>query len=116
MPTVAVSLGAKLLYFILDRNLGGPDSAFSMEPENLKEMIKPFTKAGFVRKVTYIVSENDRNRRSLFVVKDIKAGEPFSEENVRSTPRLRCASKILKYILGKKAKTDIKRAPFKIEI
>jgi pseudaminic acid synthase len=114
VPTVAVSLGAKVVekHFILDRNLGGPDSAFSMEPEEFKEMIKTIRQTeAALGKVTYIVSENDRNRRrSLFVVKDIKAGEPFSEENVRSIrPGYGVHPKYLNEILGKKAKTDIKR-------
>ncbi len=121
VPTVAVSLGAKVVekHFILDRNLGGPDSAFSMEPEEFKEMIKTIRQTeAALGKVTYIVSENDRNRRrSLFVVKDIKAGEPFSEENVRSIrPGYGVHPKYLNEILGKKAKTDIKRGtPLKWE-
>ena len=121
VPTVAVSLGAKVVekHFILDRNLGGPDSAFSMEPQEFKEMVRAIRQAeAALGKVTYKVSENDRNRRrSLFAVKDIKAGEPFSEENVRSIrPGYGVHPKYLNEILGKKAKTDIKRGtPLKWE-
>ena len=114
VPIVAVSLGAKVVekHFILDRNLGGPDSAFSMEPQEFKEMVRAIRQAeAALGKVTYKVSENDRNRRrSLFAVKDIKAGEPFTDENVRSIrPGYGLHPKHLKEILGKKAKTDIKR-------
>ncbi len=114
VPIVAVSLGAKVIekHFILDRKLGGPDSAFSMEPEEFKEMVKTVRQTeAALGKVTYKVSENDRNRRrSLFVVKDIKAGEPFTDENIRSIrPGYGLHPKYLKKILGKKAKTDIKR-------
>jgi pseudaminic acid synthase len=114
VPIVAVSLGATVVekHFILDRKLGGPDSAFSMEPNEFKEMVQSVRQAeAALGKVTYKVSENDRNRRrSLFVVKDIKAGEPFTDENVRSIrPGYGLHPKYLKEILGKKAKTDIKR-------
>lgn len=121
VPIVAVSLGAKVIekHFILDRKLGGPDSAFSMEPEEFKEMVKTVRQTeAALGKVTYKVSENDRNRRrSLFVVKDIKAGEPFTDENIRSIrPGYGLHPKYLKKILGKKAKTDIKRGtPLKWE-
>ena len=114
VPIVAVSLGAKVIekHFILDRKLGGPDSAFSMEPQDFKEMARAIRQAeAALGKVTYKVSENDRNRRrSLFAVKDIKAGESFTDENVRSIrPGYGLHPKHLKEILGKKAKTDIKR-------
>ncbi|PLB86671.1 pseudaminic acid synthase [Dysgonamonadaceae bacterium] len=114
VPIVAVSLGATVVekHFIIDRKLGGPDSAFSMEPNEFKEMVQSVRQAeAALGKVTYKVSENDRNRRrSLFVVKDIKAGEPFTDENVRSIrPGYGLHPKYLKEILGKKAKTDIKR-------
>lgn len=114
VPTVAVSLGATVVekHFILDRKLGGPDSAFSMEPHEFKEMVQSVRQAeAALGKITYVVSENDKNRRrSLFVVKDIKAGEPFTEENVRSIrPGYGLHPKYLKKILGKESKEDMEK-------
>jgi pseudaminic acid synthase len=80
VPVVAVSLGATVVekHFILDRKLGGPDSAFSMEPHEFKQMVEAVRQAeDAFGSVTFDVSEKDKaRRRSLFVVKDIKAGEP----------------------------------------
>ena len=114
VPTVAVSLGATVVekHFILDRKLGGPDSAFSMEPHEFKEMVQSVRQAeAALGKVTYQVSENDRNRRrSLFVVKDIKAGEPFTDENIRSIrPGYGLHPKYLKEIIGKTAKENLEK-------
>ena len=114
VPIVAVTLGATVVekHFILDRKLGGPDSAFSMEPHEFKEMVQSVRQAeAALGKVTYKVSENDRNRRrSLFVVKDIKAGEPFTDENVRSIrPGYGLHPKYLKEIIGKTAKENLEK-------
>lgn len=114
VPTVAVSLGATVVekHFILDRKLGGPDSAFSMEPQEFKEMVQSIRQAeSALGNVTYEVSESDKNRRrSLFVVKDIKAGEPFTEENVRSIrPGYGLHPKYLKDMIGKIANENIKK-------
>ncbi len=114
VSTVAVSLGATVVekHFILDRKLGGPDSAFSLEPQEFKEMVKLVRQAeAALGKVTYDVSENDKNRRrSLFVVKDIKAGEPFTKENIRSIrPGYGLHPKYLKEILVKTAQKDLKK-------
>ena len=111
----AVALGAKIIekHFILDRNIGGPDAAFSMEPTEFKEMvdsIRNVEKA--LGKVTYELSEKSLKSRefsrSLFVVKDIKAGDIFTEENIRSIrPGYGLHPKYYYDILGKKAKIDI---------
>lgn len=113
----ASALGAKIIekHFILDRTMGGPDAAFSMEPSEFKTMvlsIREVEKA--IGEVNYDLSDKmKKNRnfsRSLFVVKDIKAGEVFTEENIRSIrPGYGIPPKYYKSILGKKAKTDIER-------
>lgn len=111
VPTVAVSLGATIVekHFILDRGLGGPDSAFSMEPNEFKEMVQAVRKAeaalGFV---SYEVSEKDKNRRrSLFVRKDIKAGELITDDHVRSIrPGFGMHPKELKNWIGKPSPKD----------
>jgi pseudaminic acid synthase len=114
VPTVAVSLGATIVekHFILDRKLGGPDSAFSMEPHEFKEMVQAIRQVeAALGKVTYEVSENDKNRRrSLFVVEDIKAGEMITEKNVRSIrPGFGMHPKYLKVVIGKVAKENIEK-------
>jgi len=113
----SVALGAKVIekHFILDRNLGGPDAAFSMEPDEFKEMVKSVRDVEkALGKVSYELSEKvEKSRvfaRSLFVVKDMKSGELISEENVKSIrPWYGMRPKYLKEILGKKIRNDIKK-------
>jgi pseudaminic acid synthase len=117
VPVAAVALGAKIVekHFILDRKQGGPDAAFSLEPQEFAQMVKSVREAGkSLGKVTYEISEKvKKNRifaRSLFVVKDIKAGTLFTDDNIRSIrPGYGLPPKYLKGILGKKAKIDIPR-------
>jgi len=113
----AVALGAKVVekHFTLSRANGGPDAKFSMEPDEFKEMvnrIRDLEKA--LGEVTYKLTEKQRksreHSRSLFVVKDMKKGEIFTEENVRSIrPGFGLETKYITEILGKKAKCDIKK-------
>lgn len=113
----AVAIGAKIIekHFTLSRVEGGPDSAFSMEPEEFKAMvsgIRDIEKAlGEVSyELTYKMKRSREHSRSLFIVKDIKAGEKFSEDNVRSIrPGFGISPKYLKDILGKEAKIHIKK-------
>lgn len=114
VPTVAVSLGAEVVekHFILDRSLSGPDSAFSMEPHEFKEMVtavRDTEKA--LGKVTYEVSDTDKaRRRSLFVVEDIKAGEVITEKNVRSIrPGVGLHPENYNQILGKIAVQNLEK-------
>ncbi len=117
VPIAATSLGAKIIekHFILDRKLGGPDATFSLEPDEFKGMVdsvREVEKA--LGEVSYDLSDKvERSRefsRSLFVVKDVKAGEVFTEENVRSVrPGYGLHPKYLKNVLGKKAKVNIKK-------
>jgi pseudaminic acid synthase len=114
VPVVAVSLGARVVekHFILDRSMGGPDSAFSMEPNEFKLMTEEVRKAEkTLGEVNYDVSDQDKlRRRSLFVVKDIKRGEPFTNENIRSVrPGHGLSPKYLPQILGTKANLEIKK-------
>jgi len=111
----SVALGAKLVekHFILDRNLGGPDSAFSMEPEEFKQMVKSIREVEkALGKVTYDLTEKQKKSRelsrSLFVVKDIKKGEVFTEDNVRSIrPGYGLHPKYYYEVLGKRVKYNI---------
>ncbi len=121
----SVALGAKLIekHFILDRNLGGPDSAFSMEPEEFKQMVKSIREVEkALGKVTYDLTEKQKKSRdlsrSLFIVKDIKKGEVFTEDNVRSIrPGYGLESNYLKEVIGKRARRDLnKGTPVKMEL
>jgi len=105
VPQVAVALGAKIVekHFILDRRLGGPDSAFSMEPNEFAEMVQAIRNVECsLGEVCYKVSEKDINRRrSLFIVQDVKAGDLLNQENVRSIrPGNGLAPKYLPGIIG----------------
>ena len=121
VSTAAVALHAKIIekHFILDRNMGGPDSDFSMEPSEFKQMvdsIRNVEKA--LGTVNYELSDKAKvNRefsRSLFVVEDIKKGEIITEDNVRSIrPGFGLHPKYLKEIIGKKINQDLsKGTPF----
>jgi len=113
----SVVLGASIIekHFTLKRSEGGPDSAFSLEPEELKELVKSVREVEkSLGKVQYgsgkRESENIVFRRSLFAVKDIKAGEKITKENIKCIrPGYGLLPKYLPKILGKKAKKDIKR-------
>ena len=113
---VASALGATLIekHFILDRNEKGPDSEFSINPVELMSLCKE-TKdawlslgcAGYERKAAE--EANIKFRRSVYFVKDIKAGEVISKECVRRIrPGFGLPPKFEKEIIGKVAKKDIK--------
>jgi pseudaminic acid synthase len=112
VPVGAVALGAKIIekHFIIDRKIGGPDSEFSLEPHQFKEMIdsvREIEKA--LGKVSYNLSPKiEKSRvftRSLYIAKDIQKGEKFTEENIRSVrPGYGMHPKYLKDILGTTAK------------
>ena len=111
----AVAMGANVIekHFCISRAIKNPDSTFSMEPEEFREMVlqvREVEKAKGI--VSYGVSEQEETnacfRRSLFVVKDVKAGEAFTEENVRSIcPAYGLKPKYYKEILGRKANKAI---------
>lgn len=114
VPTVAVSLGAKIVekHFILDRSLGGIDSAFSMEPKDFAIMVKSVRDAEqALGHVEYKVSSEDKlRRRSLFVVNDIEAGEFITEKNIRSIrPGHGLEPSLYDKVIGKKANTKLQK-------
>ncbi len=114
VPTVAVSLGAKIVekHFILDRSLGGIDSAFSMEPKDFAIMVKSVRDAEqALGHVEYKVSSEDKlRRRSLFVVNDIEAGELITEKNIRSIrPGHGLEPSLYDKVIGKKANTKLQK-------
>lgn len=117
VPIVSVAMGARVIekHFILDKSIGGPDSSFSMEPNEFQEMVNAVRIAELsLGKVDYSIDEKKKKNRligrSLFVVKDISPGEIFTEENLRSIrPGYGLAPKYLDEILGKKSNSHIKR-------
>jgi len=117
VPIASAALGACIIekHLTLDRSLGGPDAPFSLEPDEFKAMVKSVREVEkALGEVSYELTEKMKKSRefsrSLFVVKDIKAGEIFTEENVRSIrPGYGLHPKYLKDVLGKKVKKDVKR-------
>lgn len=115
VPVAAVALGATMIekHFILSRNDGGPDSAFSLEPDEFKAMVQAVrVTEKALGQVSYQLTEKEAGskvfRRSLYVVKDIAAGEPLTNDNVRSIrPSHGLPPKQLKSVLGKIAKQPI---------
>lgn len=116
VPMAAVALGAEVVekHFIIDRSIGGPDSAFSMEADEFKLMVENIRKVeAALGDVSYPTDPSKiKGRefcRSLYVAKDIKAGEVITEENVRSVrPGYGLHPKFLSELLGRKVKCDLK--------
>ncbi|MDD5250753.1 MAG: pseudaminic acid synthase [Rhodocyclaceae bacterium] len=111
----AVALGATVIekHFTLRRADGGVDAAFSTEPEELRALVDESARAwqalgGIHYGTTQAEQKSLAFRRSLYVVKDMKAGEEFSPANVRPIrPGYGLPPKYLDVILGKKARRDI---------
>lgn len=113
-PVVAVTLGAKVIekHFILDKSIGGVDSSFSLDKNEFSNMIKAIRDAEkLLGKIDYSMTEKKHNSRqfsrSLYVSMDIKKGEIFTSENIRSVrPGYGMHPKHLKNIIGKIANKD----------
>lgn len=109
VPLGAVALGATVVekHFILDRSLGGLDSAFSMQPEEFNDMIiniRNLEKA--LGAATLVLNQKSMNNlvfaRSLYVVEDVKQGGVLTDRNVRSVrPSHGLAPKHFKEVIGK---------------
>lgn len=114
-PVAAVTLGACMIekHLTLSRQLGGPDSGFSLEPTEFREMVDAVRVAESALGCEHIgvagKEENSRRfRRSLFAVQKIKRGEKFSAENVRSIrPSHGLHTRYLAEVIGKVAACDI---------
>ncbi len=116
-PVVAVSLGAGLIekHMTISRAAQGPDSAFSLEPEEFAAMVQGVRVAErALGEVRYGADEDKGSRkfrRSLYVVKAMRAGEEFTEENVRSIrPSDGMHPRYFAEVLGKCAARDIPQA------
>jgi pseudaminic acid synthase len=117
VPVAAVALGACVIekHLTLRRSEGGPDSAFSLEPDEFRAMVEAVRIAEkAMGSVSYSLTENEAAsrgfRRSLFVVEDVKKGDKFTRENVRSIrPAHGLAVKEIARVLGSAARVDIAR-------
>lgn len=112
----AVALGAEMVekHFILDRRLGGPDADFSMEPDEFKEMVYRIREVEkSLGSVKYELSDKGKQNRhfskSLFFVKNMKAGDIITPDNISSIrPGDGLHPKYLQDLLGKTVNSDIK--------
>ena len=111
---VAACLGAKVIekHFILDRSIGGPDASFSLDEKEFTQMVKEVRAAEkAIGNVTYELTEKQQAgkvfSRSLYVVQDVKKGEHFTEENIRSIrPGFGLHPRYYNEIIGTKANQD----------
>lgn len=124
VAVAAVALGATVIekHFTRARADGGPDGSFSMEPREFKQMVQDIrTVEQALGSVCYDLTEKQKEskafRRSLFVVADITAGEPFTPKNIRSVrPGAGLAPKYYDILMGKAAKKNyIKGTPLTLE-
>jgi N-acetylneuraminate synthase len=112
-----VALGATVVekHLTISRRDGGVDSSFSMEPAELGQLVdetqRVWRALGTVNYgPTAVERESLRFRRSLYVVRDVRAGEALSPDNVRAIrPGLGLAPKFLQDVLGRRAAVDIQK-------
>lgn len=120
----SIALGGCVIekHFTLSRAEGGVDSAFSIEPQEMKQLVEECNNAyNALGKASYELSESEKKslkfRRSLYISKDIKKGEKFTLENIRSIrPGYGLHPRYYEQILGKNATKDLKfGTPVKME-
>ena len=117
ISVAAIVLGAKVIekHFIIDRSIGGPDASFSLNEQEFTAMVKAVREAEVaIGKVDYTITDkilkSSEFSRSLYVVQDIKAGEVFTEMNIRSIrPGFGMHPKYYLKVLGKQAKINLER-------
>ncbi|MEC4747771.1 pseudaminic acid synthase [Methylomicrobium sp. Wu6] len=117
VSVASVALGATVIekHFTLNRADGGVDSSFSMEPAEMAQLVVETERAWqALGKVSYGATEAEKKslqfRRSLYIVKDLKAGDVLTQENVRAIrPGFGLPTKYQEQVLGKPVKQDVKR-------
>jgi pseudaminic acid synthase len=124
VAVASIALGGCVVekHFTLRRSDGGPDSAFSLEPDEFKTLVEDCKRAWrALGKATYDLQGCERGnlafRRSIYVVRDLAAGEELTAENIRSIrPGYGLPPKHLPEVLGRHAARDLKRGePLKLE-
>ncbi len=117
VSVASVALGATVIekHFTLKRADGGVDSTFSMEPAEMTQLVVEAERAWqAIGKVSYGATEAEKKsivfRRSLYVVKDLKAGDKLTKESIRAIrPGLGLSTKYLDVVLGKAVRRDVNR-------
>lgn len=117
VATASVALGATVIekHLTLSRAEGGVDAAFSMEPAEMGNLVIETERAWqALGEISYGPSEEEKpslkHRRSLYIVKDMKAGDVLTAENLRAIrPGLGLSPKYYSMIIGKKVKKDVKQ-------
>ena len=117
VSVASVSLGATVIekHFTLSRSDGGVDAAFSMEPKEMKNLVKEAKRAWqSLGKITYEPTEKEKKsmkfRRSIYVSKDMKKGDVFNKENVKIVrPGFGLHPRYIDDLLGKKVSCDVKK-------
>jgi N-acetylneuraminate synthase len=117
VPVASVALGACIIekHFTLSRSLKGPDSAFSLEPEEFKAMVEAVrTTEKALGEIHFGAAAHEESslvfRRSLYVVESVKQGRTFSATNVRSIrPGNGLHTRYLPQVLGKCAARDVEQ-------
>ncbi len=117
VAVASVVLGARVIekHFTLDRNDGGVDSAFSMEPNEFKQLVLETQRAFLsLGEIKYGILDSEKKsltfKRSIYVVEDIKSGESFTDKNIKIIrPGLGIQPKYFDVFIGKKASKDIKK-------
>ena len=117
VAVASIAMGASVIekHFTLNRSDGGVDSAFSMEPSEMKSLVVESKRAWqSIGSISYGPSKKEINsrkyRRSLYIVEDIKSGSVITEKNMRAIrPGLGLPTKYYDVVLGKKVGRDIAR-------
>lgn len=113
----AVALGASIVekHFCISREIENPDASFSMTPTEFQSMVRDIRQTeAALGKPMYGASTQEKNslvfRRSVFVIKDVKKGEPFTEENIRIIrPGYGLHPREFSHVLGKESTCDLER-------
>lgn len=114
VPVLSVAMGATVIekHFILDHSIGGPDAAFSLDEKEFTDMVTAVRQAEkAIGNATYDTTEKQKKgkafARSLYIAKDIKKGELFTEENLKSVrPGFGLHPKHFKELLSTPAEKD----------
>ena len=117
VSVASVALGATVIekHFTLDRADGGVDSTFSMEPSEMAQLVIESERAWqSLGKISYGATEAERKslqfRRSLYLVKDVRAGDILTTDNLRAIrPGLGLPPKYFDHVLGMRVNRDAKR-------